>query len=202
VIRANAWAIQGRWAEADAAVAEGLRQYAEPSADRDRLLLLRAQTLILRGQLQEAREIVANGMSTLSLYPSSISAVYHLFALSGDAAAAEAYLGDVVTRLEAAAAAASSAAPPLPGPALLASLGHLARLLRGRGLCAEAAGVYLTALSSCELDSAQRLVASAQLVECLSHTTEGAAKYMQRLPEVLSYVVMCCAVLCCINHLT
>lgn len=154
-----------------------MRRFSGPSCDRDRLLLLQAQTLILRKRYDEAREIIADKMSSIALYPSAISAVYHLYDLSGDSDGAASFLSGVLSRLE-------SSSGAIPGPAVYASLGNIARLYRERGMCADAACVYQTVLSVCDLDSLQRLTISAKLVETLSHTQEGALKYLQRLPEV------------------
>ena len=174
--------MQGKWAEADRAVQEGLDAFAgATSTDRDRVLLVKAQTLILRGRLAEARDIIKNDMSTLALYPSAISSVYHLYDITGDSAGAAAYLSEVLSRL-------GDAPSNIPNSAVYSSLGHIARLFRERSMCEEAASVYQTVLSTCELDSAQRLVVSAKLVEALSCTSEGALKYLQRLPEVASFI--------------
>ena len=169
--------MQGKWVEVDAILEEGLRKFPSATADRDRLFLLKAQTLILRGCFEEARIVMESSLSTISLYPSTISALYYLFDISGDSAGAESFLSATLSRLE-------SAPGSIPSAALYASLGFIGKLYRERDMCAQAASVYQTVLSVCELNGDQRVVVSAKLVESLSHTEDGAAKYIQRLPEV------------------
>ena len=174
--------MQGKWADLDDILKNGLQHYNEPSLDRDRLLLLQAQTLIFRGLLNEARNIISNGITTIQYYPATVSSIYYLYELTGDLPAGEMYLSDVVSRLE--------NISTLPSSTVFVTLGQIARLFRQRGMCNEASRVYEQILSTCELDSSQRLVTTAKLVECLSHTEDGAQKYMQRLPEVNIFIFM------------
>lgn len=170
--------MQGKWAEVDSIIEGGLSKFPSSDTDRDRLFLLSAQTMILRGRLKEARELIANSISsTISLYPASISSIYYLYEMVGDKNGAETFLSSVLRKLE-------CSSGVVPASAMFASLSHIARLYRERGLCAAAASVYQTILSSCELNSPQRVVILAKLVETLSHTEEGPEKYVLRLPEV------------------
>lgn len=185
MIKASAWAIQGKWADVDALVEDALSIFSKPSSDRDRILLLKAQTLILRNKFAEARSVLSSDMSTLSYYPSTVSAIYALYELSGDGAAAQSHLADAVTVL-------TSDKHDVPSSCVYIALKNIARLYRECGMFAQAVGVYQSVLSTCELDESQRLSVLVKLIESLSHTPEGAVKYLQRLSEVLLFIKYTC----------
>ena len=179
VIRTCALLSQNKIADADACIESGLKACAGNSAaDKDRILLLKAQILINRGLLVEARHIISGGLSTIAWSPSVISSVYELYRLSGNAADGLRYLSDCVSQIIAPSNGASEALKT-------AALTEIARVHRSEGRCAEAAAVYQSVLSSCELEQSERLRIIAKLVEALSYTAESPEKYFQGLPEVL-----------------